>query len=73
MSKDSVKLMLEGLGFVVTEQIEDSEQPEGTVLFVEHSGSIVYAGDSYAQGTSFILHVSRGSVASGENGEELGE
>ena len=73
MSKDSVKAMLEGLGFVVTEQIDESEQPEGTVLFVEHSGSIVYAGDSYVQGTTFIMHVSRGPADAGDNGEDLGE
>lgn len=73
MSKDAVKTMLEGLGFVVTEQVEESEQPESTVLFVEHSGNIVYAGDSYAQGTTFIMHVSRGPADAGDNGEDLGE
>ena len=73
MSKDDVKNMLEGLGFTVNEQFDDSEQPEGTVLFVENAGTIVYAGDSYAQGTTFIMHVSRGPAPVDGNGNGLGE
>lgn len=73
MTKDAVRSMLESLGFVVVEQIDESEQPEGMVLFVENSGTILYAGDSYAEGTTFTMHVSSGSSASeGTDGEELG-
>ena len=66
MTKDSVRSLLEGLGFTVNELVAENEAPEGTVLSLECNGNTVVAGSSILEKSTITMHISGGPAGSGD-------